>query len=331
MPALMTDRPNFPNIVKNRLMKKTILLSLLLAGYVGYSQQILKRVTETENQQTVEIFVVRNGSTPCEFGGTNYFDSGNIGIWYGYTDTASGTIYTHDPGDPIFTTNINPVQATGITFAFFNQFSRGLIVTNEGTAVYEGETLVSYSTELLLTTEGYSGIAASSGNSGNLFYNRFVLAKHLNDGGDIPVTLWINIEAPIANYTSDGSPQTITGEYWAQFDGSSWSERSVNTAGDTVIPIGNICATMGNDSITMTGSQLVAFPNPADTHISIAKINGQAEEIDYRIIDMVGKVIGSGHINTGQSIDISMLRTGNYILSVTDGSGLHTNFKIIRK
>jgi hypothetical protein len=62
-------------------------------------------------------------------------------------------------------------------------------------------------------------------------------------------------------------------------------------------------------------STLSVFPNPATNQIGINSSEIVSGSL-YRIVDLTGKTILSGKLNTEKTIDISLLNSGCFILEV---------------
>ncbi|MBH1960404.1 MAG: T9SS type A sorting domain-containing protein [Flavobacteriia bacterium] len=77
--------------------------------------------------------------------------------------------------------------------------------------------------------------------------------------------------------------------------------------------------------------KLILYPNPATSFIKIKE--NQAPQIEtYKIFDTTGKQILSGkYTGQDQSIDISRLLTGNYIMEITTKNGSRFSQKFIKK
>lgn len=85
-------------------------------------------------------------------------------------------------------------------------------------------------------------------------------------------------------------------------------------------------------SLSTSASNLVKsisiYPNPVKDIINIQ--SKTAGELDYKITDIAGRMISKGK-SADKKINIQNLKTGNYILELTDKSGQKTTEKIIKK
>lgn len=88
----------------------------------------------------------------------------------------------------------------------------------------------------------------------------------------------------------------------------------------------NVSQTQSNNKI-----KLILYPNPASSFIKI-KENTSSEVETYKVFDMTGKQILSGkYKEENQSINISKLTSGNYIIEITTKNGNRFSQKFIKK
>lgn len=79
--------------------------------------------------------------------------------------------------------------------------------------------------------------------------------------------------------------------------------------------------TVSNTEELLTANSFSVYPNPANDHLNI-KLDGDFgnEIIDYTIWDIQGRKVDSGQLNWHQTIAISRLISGSYVLEVKGGS-----------
>jgi hypothetical protein len=61
----------------------------------------------------------------------------------------------------------------------------------------------------------------------------------------------------------------------------------------------------------------VVYPNPFENQISLTV----SESTTYSILDLNGKILKSGIVNTNGNIDLSQLNSGSYLLNTINNSG----------
>lgn len=63
-------------------------------------------------------------------------------------------------------------------------------------------------------------------------------------------------------------------------------------------------------------NNVTVYPNPAKDHIRIALPDDQSATVQVDIIDMTGRVVLKEYVQTGESLTVSQLPKGNYIVAV---------------
>lgn len=76
-------------------------------------------------------------------------------------------------------------------------------------------------------------------------------------------------------------------------------------------------------------NSIVLYPNPASQSVNLRGLSG---ENTIELIDVLGrKLINETRDGDNQSIDISSVAAGNYILNVIDANGQLTSFKLVKE
>ena len=72
--------------------------------------------------------------------------------------------------------------------------------------------------------------------------------------------------------------------------------------------------------IEISANKLIAYPNPVINILNVSYQNATNNNVNYKILDVMGKVIFSGEIinNETLTIDLSILKVGIYVLTVND-------------
>ncbi|CAL2103795.1 conserved protein of unknown function precursor containing a type A C-terminal secretion signal. Probable M43 family metalloprotease [Tenacibaculum sp. 190130A14a] len=97
------------------------------------------------------------------------------------------------------------------------------------------------------------------------------------------------------------------------FDDGEVEDYTVNIVSSARQPNPVSAERLGNEA----SLDLVAFPNPASDFVQV-KIGAKSTATSYRIVNTIGRVVKAGRLN-GNSINVSDLNTGMYILEVNDG------------
>ncbi len=66
------------------------------------------------------------------------------------------------------------------------------------------------------------------------------------------------------------------------------------------------------------------YPNPASDILYVDNLSGIAIDV-FEISDLAGRIIYSGNLNTGNSIDLSQIEAGNYLIKVISGEKIITD------
>ncbi|TVQ88651.1 MAG: T9SS C-terminal target domain-containing protein [Bacteroidetes bacterium] len=78
--------------------------------------------------------------------------------------------------------------------------------------------------------------------------------------------------------------------------------------------------------------QFTAFPNPTRAQVFVSTDHDQAENLDYRLYDMLGRLVITNTLEgTQTSIDIENLLPGSYFLQVLERGTPLKVFKIIKQ
>ncbi len=76
---------------------------------------------------------------------------------------------------------------------------------------------------------------------------------------------------------------------------------------------------------------LSAFPNPTTDYLTLKVTNGKFEDCTYSIIDVLGNVVLSNKLSGKEhQIDLTLLPTASYFVTVYDKSKKIKTFKIIK-
>lgn len=161
--------------------------------------------------------------------------------------------------------------------------------------VYDGSTSNVYF-DGVLDTVSYGPCGFMSGNIGSLF-----LGKEYN--GDLDDIFVYN--------------RALTGAEVTQLQG-----------------LGSSCCSTGalstNEAIPVKDSSFLLYPNPANDFIKIQKNETSAIAFEYKIVDLVGRVVKTGKSSYNEKISIENLKTGNYIIQIETVLGEKMTEKLIK-
>ena len=78
--------------------------------------------------------------------------------------------------------------------------------------------------------------------------------------------------------------------------------------------------------------RLTAFPNPTRAHVFVTTDHDQAENLDYRLYDLPGRLVITNRLEGTQTrIDMDNLLPGSYFLQILDQGKPLKVFKIIKQ
>jgi hypothetical protein len=86
--------------------------------------------------------------------------------------------------------------------------------------------------------------------------------------------------------------------------------------GDTLMLVVNISPASGEEEINQLA--LEVFPNPVSTYL---QLNFGSNQLHYEIYDMLGMSVMKDSLDGQESIQVSQLSQGTYIIKVSDNSG----------
>lgn len=116
--------------------------------------------------------------------------------------------------------------------------------------------------------------------------------------------------------------------YWPNSECEVYMNPTINQAFTAVEGTGISCDTLGLDDESLT-TDLVLYPNPANTILNITT-GLQLENAIYNIYDISGRRVMTNSLNNSNSIDVSQLSAGNYILSIISDNTIR-NQKFIKQ
>ncbi|KAB1063386.1 T9SS type A sorting domain-containing protein [Salibacter halophilus] len=83
------------------------------------------------------------------------------------------------------------------------------------------------------------------------------------------------------------------------------------------------------NTVSRTG-EISVYPNPASDIVNVKLLNSKYESLDFTLMNVVGKQVLSGRLNTGQSeIPTSDLNSGIYFLNIKSNGSVIFNEKLI--
>ena len=91
--------------------------------------------------------------------------------------------------------------------------------------------------------------------------------------------------------------------------------------GDNIVALGNPNGFVDDEGLDFDGDFMM-YPNPVGSTLNVRLLDQTGEET-YRIINLLGQVVSEGTLM--QSIDVSRLQSGVYILEINEGEEIVTD------
>lgn len=311
-------------------MKKIYLVFFSLTSTLSFSQQVVKRITDTPTQTIVELFVLRNGTSLPNTIGSDNFDtsassaSGNVIIY----NPAIGNTYTKQQLPSGTALHLTEQIGNG-TFPFDGNQTYTLNNTNFVANGGSGATL-----PLLIQQEdGNADSTQDSDNIVDLLYTKHYLPKTLTDGNPIPTGLIAKCLSRLGKDFSTGSTAISNRQVIFSFNGTTWTPILTDWLGVTPVALQEIDSNGQLLSINEFGNKIKIsiYPNPTNNFITIQNKENSTENFEYKIVDLTGKIVTNGNSKFNEQINIESLESGNYIIQIETENGEKLTEKLIKK
>lgn len=310
-------------------MKKITLLIFALISTFGFSQQVVKRITDTPTHTIVELFVLRNGTTLPNTTGNSNFDAGisdgkgNVII---YNPSLGNTYTKHQlpSGIALHSTE----QIGNGTFPFDGNQTYTLNNTNFVANGGSGATLA-----LLIPQEDGNADSTQDSNSiTDLLYTKHYLPKSLTDGNPIPTGLVAKCQSRSGTDLSTGAGISPRKSVLFTFNGTTWVSSSIDWGGNIMPTLQEIDnnGQLLNINEFINNSKITIYPNPTNNFITIQNKQNTIENFEYKIVDLTGRIVKRGNSKFNEQMNIESLISGNYIIQIqTDSNEIFTQ-KLIK-
>lgn len=134
----------------------------------------------------------------------------------------------------------------------------------------------------------------------------------------------------ITFYTATESNYNIDATGKLYFSGDNLLVKETSTSNDVTIPISIIqkitltSFVLATSEVGANNSQLTLYPNPSTDFIKIKAKN--TEKLIVKIFSMSGQLLLKGNYLSDESIDVSSLKSGVYLIQANDST-----FKLMKK
>lgn len=311
-------------------MKKNYYLVLSLVTTFSFSQQVIKRITDTPTETIVELFALRNGTSLPNTIGSNNFNAGtsdNTGNVIIYNPSLSNT-YTKQQL-PSGTALHSTEQIGNGTFPFDGNQTYTLNNTNFVANGGSGATL-----PLLIPEENGNADSTQDSNSiTDLLYTKFYLPKTLTDGNTIPTGLIAICISRTGKDNNNGSTALATKRLGFAYNGTTWVPQANDFNGNAynVLQEIDISGQLLTVNEFINNYRITIYPNPTNNFIKIQNSENLSKNYEYKIADLTGRIVKNGNSKFNEEINVENLQSGNYIIQIKNENGELFNQKLIKK
>lgn len=311
------------------MMKNKVLIIFSLITSLSFSQQVVKRITDTPAQTIVELFVLRNGTSLPNTTGEFNFNSGissaagNV-IVYNPTINSTYTKQQLPSGTAIHSTE----QIGNGTFPFDGNQTFTLNNTNFVASNGSGATL----SILILQEDGNADSTQDSNNITDLLYSKWYLPKTLTDGNPIPTGLIAKCLSRPGTDNNTGATAISNRQVIFSFNGITWLPILTDWLGVTPTALQEIDNNGQLLSIShfSTNLNFKLYPNPSNNNFTIQYEENITKIFQYIIVDLTGRIVKKGNSNFGEQINVEELNSGNYIIQIEIENGEKFTEKLIK-
>lgn len=316
------------------IMRKIYLLVFSLISTTTFSQQVLKRITQTTTELTVELFTFRNGSSNCDVLGNESFSYGNSERPH---YTAYTTLYNPSNGynlikqmsssvDLYNVTNLPPMQIANGNFNYTLDLARqfnGLFISDYGSPAII--TLIFPINIVEISAQ--ADLVEDSNGVADMLYAKFIVPKVMSDNTPIPNDFWLKFQSWNGVDLATGGTAQLAMQLWFKFNGTDWVLQNQRFSGTTYTIPNDICTSLGVSEFEQ--SNIKCYPNPTNDVVHISTQNETINQIN--VYDITGRLLKSQNGNNeNEIISIQELPSAMYVLEVKTDKESRTT-KIIKQ
>jgi hypothetical protein len=328
-------------------MKRYLILVFLIISYLGFSQQVLKKITDTGDYTIVDLYSFRNGTDNTTITGADNF--------FGLNQQYNFKFYFWDSNITVVLPWIQP------TLYFLDPISYPSLSSPSSEVIcYTNISFYNYSNTIIYGPNGFeygsplNSMAiypypsplinskifqqhADTNDDGNIdcFKYEARIPKKMTDGNLIPTTtLWCKVEAIKPDYYCTGtSGQLCTFQspaVYLKFNGTTWVEQTVDWNSNPITILQEFCSPLSIDENQNLNKKISIYPNPTKNYINIKYSESTNENFQYSILDLTGRIVKNGTTKFSEQINIESLTSGNYIIQIEIENGKKVTEKLIK-
>ena len=293
-------------------MKKTLFFCFLFSS-LGFSQQVLKRITQTSNYTGVEFFVLRNGTSSGNVIGSNSFDTFQSQLYGSVKLYDNQYVYEGQVAMGDFTT-IPPNQVCNGTYLV--AYSRTDQIPNFSNSFNSNNPI---ELPVLIDTNNYKELGQGT-NVDLLFTNLKIAKVILPLYLPVPEGTWITVNSRQGVDLVTGQVVVASKRLGFKFTGGTWVLQTSDWLNVPFDVLEDNCDPLNNASFTNLESSISVAPNPSKNFITIENRANSTGNFEYQILDITGRIITKGKSVFNESINTENLTNGNYIIKISNDS-----------
>ena len=312
-------------------MKKNLLLVFALISSFGFSQQVLKRITDTPNYTIVDLYAFRNGTTNGNVvGNDNFYVGGSAVVGAIIIANSLGTMtFGSNSGYPANPTDIIDIPNNeNICNGNFETSENGGAILTDYTSDQDGVTTFNIN---IYSARSNRDDTTDNNPYTELLHSQIALPKLLNDNSSVPNGTWAICGSRDGVDFSNGSTMTPSKNVILRFNGTTWVLQTTYPNGNPVPALQDVCNSLSISVIENSKSSIFIYPNPTNNFITIQDKENTTENFKYKILDLTGRIVKSGNSNFNEQINIESLTSGNYIIQIETDKGEKLTEKLIKK
>lgn len=308
-------------------MKKNYFLVTILISSFSFSQQVLKRITDTPTSTKIELYVIRNGANNSNVVGEQNFEVGS--------SSSTGTVnFRNSTGTITYNSTTN---SNGSFPTFPNEIiCNGTLENSTGVrSTRSNFTDTTNSSNILnisvIRQDKNADLTEDSNNLLDVLYSSFEIPKLLDNGNTIPIDTWVIVRSRTGVDLVTGGDAPYQKRIGFQFNGTNWVAQNTDWLGVLFDNLQDVCGTLNINSIKILENKVSIFPNPTKNFIIIPSPKNSIENLECSFIDLVGRIVKRANSKFNQEINVEDLKSGNYIVQIRNENGEIFNRMLVKK
>lgn len=294
-------------------MKKNLLLILGFISLIGYSQQVVKKITPTQ----YSLLALANGNSLPNTCGTQNIDIGNSDNW------GNVTIYT----------NTNAVVSKSETVAISTTLPNEVV--GNSTFVWDSNTQSktvytlpnSYVSLSFFSKRGRGNCDADIGIEGII--TSWDIPFTQTDGSAIPNGTKLRFNSPTLVDIATGGTLTPVKDLWFEWQSNNWISLTLRPDGSTPPTIQDWGTFLDLDNF-INENNIILYPNPTKNKFVIENKKYNDKEFYLIVYDLSGRIVLNFKSKFNNEINIENLESGHYIIKLTLENGQILTEKLIK-